>query len=92
MNTLKMTRKETANKATKFIYQIIGQDGTVLCERKTNREYAACLGYTDGHDGKSDCPWFFGRMDLVGKGDSKHAYAKMLANDPDVADWFLATI
>lgn len=59
---LKVT--ETKNKAGKFHYQVIDENGNVISERKSNREYVACT--INGQ-------YYFGRIDLVGTGDhGKH--------------------
>lgn len=55
---LKIT--ETGNKAGKFHYQVIDENGTVVSERKSNREYVAAT--INGQ-------YYFGRLDLIGKGD-----------------------
>ena len=55
---LKVT--ETNNKAGKFHYQVIDEAGNVLTERRSNREYVAAT---------INGAFFFGRVDLVGKGD-----------------------
>jgi len=55
---LKVT--ETKNKAGKFHYQVIDENGTVISERRSNREYVACTPYGS---------YYFGRLDLVGKGE-----------------------
>jgi hypothetical protein len=52
--------KETGNKAAKYHYTVTDETGKVISERKSNREYVACTiggGY------------YFGRLDLIGKGD-----------------------
>lgn len=71
MITLELVKKETGKKASKFIYQVM-VDGNVVAERKSNRDYVAC--YVLKSVGKEiptyGVPFFFGRMDLVGKGDS----------------------
>ena len=51
---------ETKNKAGKFLYEVIDEAGTVLTSRRSNRVYVACT--IDGQ-------YYFGRVDLVGKGD-----------------------
>ena len=56
---LKVT--ETKNKAGKFHYQVIDENGNIISERKSNKEYVACTA--NGH-----C--YFGRLDLIGKGDN----------------------
>ena len=55
---LKVT--ETNNKAGKFHYQVIDENGQVISERKSNRVYVACT-INGSH--------YFGRLDLIGKGD-----------------------
>lgn len=64
---LKVT--ETKNKAGKFHYQVIDENGTIISERKSNREYAACT---------INGAFYWGRIDLIGKGDYKNilAYAE----------------
>ena len=57
---LKVT--ETNNKAGKFHYQVIDEAGNVLHERRSHREYVAAT---------INGAFFFGRVDLVGKGDHK---------------------
>ncbi len=82
MKTLELKKIESNRKASKYTYQVI-EDGKVLAERKSNREYAACYveKYTEGSDYYTKktftpenphftTPYFFGRMDLIGKGDS----------------------
>lgn len=68
---LKVT--ETKNKSGKFHYQVIDENGNVISERKSNREYVACT---------SGSGFYFGRLDLIGKGEHgtaiKH-YNKYLA-------------
>lgn len=62
MYTLKQT--EGDSKSAKFIYQIIDESGKVIAERNSNREFVAAT--IDGF-------FFFGRLDLIGKGDhAKH--------------------
>jgi len=50
----------TNNKAGKFHYQVIDDNGTIISERKSNREYVACT---------IKGAFYFGRLDLIGKGD-----------------------
>jgi hypothetical protein len=50
----------TNNKSGKFHYQVIDENGTIISERKSNREYVACT--IDGE-------FYFGRLDLIGKGN-----------------------
>lgn len=56
--TLKVT--ETGNKAAKFLYEVIDENGKVITSRKSNRAYVACT--IDGR-------FFFGRLDLINKGE-----------------------
>lgn len=55
---LKVT--ETNNKNGKFIYQVIDETGAIISTRKSNRVYVACT---------IDGAYYFGRIDLIGKGD-----------------------
>jgi hypothetical protein len=66
---LKVT--ETKNKAGKFHYQVIDENGTIISERKSNREYAAC---TAGGG------YYFGRLDLIGKGEHGMALRHTIKN------------
>lgn len=52
--------KETGNKASKFHYTITDENGNLITERKSNREYVAAT--VNGQ-------FYFGRLDLIGKGD-----------------------
>jgi hypothetical protein len=56
----KLIVKETGNKAAKFSYTVIDETGKVISTRNSNREYVAC---TIGGS------YYFGRLDLIGKGD-----------------------
>ena len=70
---LKVT--ETKNKAGKFHYQVIDENGAVVSERKSNREYVAAT---------SNGSHYFGRVDLIGKGDHGRSlkYWESVLNDP----------
>lgn len=70
---LKVT--ETNNKAGKYHYQVIDEAGNIVSERKSNREYSACLV-----GGSS----YFGRVDLAQKFLSQHYkwYQDCKKNDP----------
>ena len=63
--TLKVT--ETKNKAGKFHYQVIDENGQLISERKSNRVYVACT---------RNGGFYFGRLDLVGRGD----HGRMIKN------------
>ena len=58
--TYTLNVKETGNKAGKFHYTITDESGSIISERKSNREYVACT--INGQ-------FYFGRLDLIGKGD-----------------------
>jgi hypothetical protein len=51
----------TNNKAGKFHYQVIDENGIIISERKSNREYVACT---------INGGFYFGRLDLIGKGEN----------------------
>lgn len=60
--TLEVTA--TNNKSGKFLYQVKDENGTIISNRRSNREYVACT---------IDGSYYFGRIDLIGKGDhGKH--------------------
>lgn len=60
MKTYKLNVQETGNKAGKFTYTVTDETGTVVSSRRSNREYVACT--INGE-------FYFGRLDLIGKGD-----------------------
>jgi hypothetical protein len=80
MKKLKIKVTETKNKAGVFLYEVIGEDGSVIATRRSNRTYVACYVYGNAQEGYTTQYWF-GRYDLVDKGDSArynaraHAYA-----------------
>lgn len=60
-----LTKKETGRKSGKFYYEVIdNRTGEMVTNRNSNRDYVACT--TDGR-------FFFGRLDLIEKGDHKRA-------------------
>ena len=82
MKDLKL-KKEPKNKG--FIYKVYEND-TLLCQRQSNREYVACYVVYQPiiKDGNTvyeyNAPFFFSRLDLIGKGDSRRF------NSPDWKD------
>lgn len=56
----KLTVTETNNRARKYLYRVVDADNVVLTERRSNRAYVACT---------LNGAFFFGRLDLIGKGD-----------------------
>lgn len=68
--TLKKT--ETGRKNGKFLYEVIDESGNVISSRTSNRDYVACT--VNGG-------FYFGRLDLIGKGDHnrklKHHFEQM---------------
>jgi hypothetical protein len=57
---MKLIKQETGKKSAKFNYSIVDENGNVLSTRSSNREYVAA----------TICgTFFFGRLDLIGKGD-----------------------
>lgn len=56
--TLRVT--ETKNKSGRYHYQVIDENGNVISERRSNRKYVACT---------ANGTFYFGRLDLIGKGD-----------------------
>jgi len=59
-----LTKKETGNKAARFHYTVTDEQGNVISERNSNREYVACT---------ADGTFYFGRYDLIGKGEHGRA-------------------
>lgn len=55
-----LKKNETNRKTGKFFYEVIDESGNVISTRSSNREYVACTI----HGG-----FYFGRIDLIGKGD-----------------------
>lgn len=51
---------ETNSKSGKHHYKVIDENGTIISERKSQREYVACT---------ITGSFYFGRLDLIGKGD-----------------------
>lgn len=60
MKSFKLSVTETGNKAAKYLYQVIDAEGNIVSERRSNREYVACTASGE---------FYFGRLDLIGKGD-----------------------
>lgn len=56
--TLKVT--ETNRKSGKYLYEITDESGNIYTKRTSNREYVAATFCGS---------FFFGRLDLIGKGD-----------------------
>lgn len=63
-------------KKQEYVYEVLGEDGKVICSRKSTRHYVACAVTMykpkDGSAFHYAAPFFFGRIDLIGKGDSKN--------------------
>jgi len=78
MKKLLLGRDTTGKKSGKFLYTVRDEDGTLLATRSSNREYVACY-VEKGSSGNFSLPYFFGRMDLVGKGDSQRCKPYALA-------------
>ena len=70
----KLTKTETNKKAAKYLYKVIDADGLVITERTSNREYVACT---------IDGSFFFGRLDLIGKGDHGRRVRNRQANNTE---------
>lgn len=58
--TYTLTVTQTNNKAARFHYVVTDEAGSVISDRKSNREYVACTACGS---------FYFGRLDLIGKGD-----------------------
>ena len=68
MKTLELRKVIPSNKQSAFTYQVI-EDGNVIATRKSNRDYIACYVCKIGNSVFT--PYFFSRLDLIGKGDSR---------------------
>lgn len=64
MTTFKLNK---ASKGKKFLYTVTDEKGTVLSTRSSARDYVACT--TNGE-------FYFGRLDLIGKGDHGRLLAR----------------
>lgn len=58
--THEFTLTKTTLKNGKFKYVVTNQEGTIVSNRTSSREYVACT---------ADGQFYFGRLDLIGKGD-----------------------
>ena len=58
--TYKLNVKETGNKTARLHYTVTDESGNIISERKSDRWYVACT---------IDGSFYFGRLDLIGKGD-----------------------
>lgn len=75
MKDLELRKLTTKRKAATYTYQVIEFD-KVIAERKSSREYVACYIFRHRFEDGSITyylPYFFGRLDLIGKGSSQYA-------------------
>lgn len=73
MKTYKITKTE---KGKKILYEVFDNSGVKIGQRMSTREYVACLVREDGSNGPYEMGLWFGRIDLIGKGDSRHSFGK----------------
>ncbi len=77
------TLTKTILKNGKFHYVVTDNNGNIISERKSNREYVACTINGD---------FYFGRLDLIGKGSHgrrlKHYLEYKLSVSDDQIDSF----
>lgn len=71
MKNLLLTKTPIGSKGM-YHYKVV-EEGKVLAERKSKRDYVAAAVQENG-DGTYSAGYFFGRLDLIGKGDSSHSY------------------
>jgi hypothetical protein len=76
MENLTLVKTETGKKASKFLYEIKDENGNVLSQRQSNRDYVAAT---------KNGAFYFGRVDLIGKGD--HGRAVKYNNSDDSEDY-----
>ena len=72
MKTYKLTK---TTKGNNNVYTVTDQQGTILSKRVSKRDYVACT--IDGR-------FYFGRLDLIGKGDHGRSL-KFYQGKPDRA-------
>lgn len=60
MKKFTLQKQETTRKGARFIYLVTDENGVVISTRKSDRDYVACT---------ADGSFYFGRLDLIGKGD-----------------------
>lgn len=62
-------------KGKKFLYTVTDENGTVISDRLSTRDYVACT---------ANGAFYFGRLDLIGKGDHGRsiAYETKFCADP----------
>ena len=76
MEILQLERKITGSKKNRFLY-LVYQNGEVIAQRHSNRDYLAC--FVTRSDVGYDCPYFFSRVDLIGRGGSSSCHPCALA-------------
>ena len=59
----------TNNKQSRYHYQVI-KDGQIIAERFSNRDYVACFVTVDLQLDCYQTPYFFSRLDLIGRNGS----------------------
>ena len=72
--THEFTLTKTTLKNGKFQYVVTNQEGTIVSNRTSSREYVACTA--DGN-------FYFGRLDLIGKGD----HGRYIKDAQDILTW-----
>jgi hypothetical protein len=70
---MKYELRKTELKSGKFLYEVVDENGNLISQRKSSRNYVACT--IKGH-------YCFGRLDLIGKGDHG-SMLRDIANNPE---------
>lgn len=75
----KIIKKKVGNQGL-FEYQVLDSEGKIIGKRTTERTYVAC-GITSHPNKSGDAPQYivrnwFGRKDLIGKGESSRYFGK----------------
>lgn len=78
MKHLQLLVTEVGRRDGRFLYQIM-EGGRELAHRRSNRVYMAALVMSNEDFTQFSVPYFFGRLDLIGKGDSRHVLAHAYA-------------
>lgn len=68
---LELKKTITKNKAAKYLYEVI-VNGKSVAQRRSNKVYVACYVTKWKNEDFYEAPYFFGRIDLIGKGDSRN--------------------
>ena len=71
---IKKTTKRRKNGSYINTYEVFAESGEKICQRRSPRDYVACLCRIELNKAMyvGYASHWFGRKDLIGKGDSRH--------------------